>query len=181
MSLKTVGHEELKKYSMIELAEMILQEEGKAMDFKDVFAKIKAIKGFKEDVSNDRLAQFYTDLNVDGRFLTIGSNMWGLKRWYPVEQIDEIITTEPKKKKKTKKKKAAAKEVALIEEDEQDLDTVDDDIDELTRNLAKGDEDEDEDYVAPYDDDYTEDYEDEDFDEDFEDDVEEEEEEEEDN
>nr|WP_231784154.1 DNA-directed RNA polymerase subunit delta [Lentibacillus sp. JNUCC-1] len=166
--MKTVGQDELKKISMLELADMILHEEGKAMHFRDVFAKIQEIKGFSDDESSDRLAQFYTDLNLDGRFLTTGENMWGLKRWYPVEQIDEIITTESPKKTKTKKKKTK-KKAEPVEEEAEDLETVDDDIDELTRNLAKGDEDEDTAFTPEYDDDYDEEFDDEDFDEDDED------------
>src|SRR5699024_1900670 len=44
-----------------------------------------------------KLAQFYTDLNIDGRFTALGSNNWGLKRWYPKSQTSEKNITEEKK------------------------------------------------------------------------------------
>ncbi|MQH79788.1 DNA-directed RNA polymerase subunit delta, partial [Escherichia coli] len=35
--------------------------------------------------------QFYTDLNTDGRFLNVGENLWGLRDWYSVDDIEEKI------------------------------------------------------------------------------------------
>lgn len=132
MSLKKYSHEELARTSMIELADLMLVDKKKALDFRDAFEKIAEMKGFTEEQKHESIAQFYTDLNIDGRFMTTGSNMWGLKRWYPVEQIDEAITEEPKKKKKakkattkttTKKKKKEEEPVA-----EKELDIVDEEL-----------------------------------------------------
>lgn len=125
VSLDKYSHEELVEMSMIELASKILFDEKKAINFRDIFSKIAEIKGFSEEEKKEKIAQFYTDLNVDGRFITLGSSMWGLKRWYPVEQAEEEIKAPAKKK--TKKKKAAVTE----EETEEGLDIVDEDIDEI--------------------------------------------------
>jgi len=130
VSLKNYSHDELERMSMIELANAVLMEEKKAMDFKEIFEKIAEVKNLSETDKQTGISQFYTDLNVDGRFLTIGSNKWGLKRWYPVDQIDEEVTAAPKKKKKKKKKAAAA-----VEEDvgleEEELDIPDEEMDEI--------------------------------------------------
>ncbi|MDY0394260.1 DNA-directed RNA polymerase subunit delta [Virgibacillus halophilus] len=147
MSLKSMNKDELQNKAMIDLATMILTEEKKAMDFHDIYEKVADIKGFTGEGKEEALVQFYTDLNVDGQFLTLGSNMWGLKRWYPVEQIDEDITAEPKKKK-TKKKSPAKKkklddeldmEEIVVDENmkedydprEEDADAFENDYDEL--------------------------------------------------
>lgn len=137
MSFKNYSHDEIAEMSMLEIAHEILLDEKQALDFQDLFNKISEIKGLSKEEKTDRIAQFYTDLNTDGRFLTIGSNMWGLKRWYPVEQAEEEIQAPVKKKKKKaapKKKKAAAapvEEEADIEEDEieDDLDLDDEELD----------------------------------------------------
>src|SRR5699024_5224107 len=104
---------------MIELANLILFDEKEAIHFKEVFDKVAEIKEFPDEQKLDLIAQFYTDLNIDGRFVTTGDNLWGLKRWYPVEQIDEQVSNPSKRKKKAK-----------TEEDD-DLDIVDDEVDDL--------------------------------------------------
>ncbi|OZU88466.1 DNA-directed RNA polymerase subunit delta [Virgibacillus indicus] len=160
MSLKDYSHEELKNLSMIELANLVLLDEKKAINFKDIFERIAEMKDLSNKTKEDYIAQFYTDLNVEGSFITIGDNKWGLKRWYPVEQMDEEVTNAPKKKKKTKKKKKK-------EEKEEELDIADEDIEEIVDDLDDEDEF----------DDLDEEFDDEDFEED-EEEVDDEEEEE---
>lgn len=154
MSLKNYSHEEIQHMSMIEVASLILLDEKKAFHFKDVFDKIAELKGFTDGEKEANIAQFYTDLNVDGRFITTGSNMWGLKRWYPVEQMDEEVTVAPKKKKKAKKKKEEDVEDDLdvveddleIFEDDFDIDDMDEEIDEeFDEEFDENDEDYEED------------------------------------
>jgi len=137
MSLNNHSQEELAKMAMIDLANLLMMEEKKALDFREAFDRVAEIKGFTEQEKEDQIAQFYTDLNVDGRFMTIGSNVWGLKRWYPAEQIDEEIAMAP-----TKKKRAAKKDKDEDFEDE-DFDFEDEDG-EADLDLAAGFDDEEE-------------------------------------
>ncbi|SEO22790.1 DNA-directed RNA polymerase subunit delta [Amphibacillus marinus] len=142
MSIANLSRDELREQSMIELATMVLEREKKAMNYLDIFNKVAEIKGFSEEEKEAFIAQFYTDLNLDGRFLTLGAGQWGMKVWYPVEQIDEEITAEPKKKKKKKKKVTkAAVEKAIEEEDltEVPLDFAEEDYDD--EDIDLGDDD----------------------------------------
>ncbi|GAB3047984.1 DNA-directed RNA polymerase subunit delta [Virgibacillus ainsalahensis] len=128
MSLKEYSHEELKSMPMLELTSAILWNEKKAMNFHDLFSKVAEHKDYSDADKEANIAQFYTDMNVDGRFMTVGSNLWGLKRWYPVEQMDEEVADAPKKKKK---KKAAPKKKKELPPEEEELDIVDEDIEEM--------------------------------------------------
>lgn len=133
MDLQTYSKEELKDMPMIDIAYQILLDEKEALHFKEVFQQIAEIKGFTEEQRKELIAQFYTDLNIDGRFITTGSNLWGLKRRYPADQIDERVSNPSKRRKKTKDDE---------EEDEDDLDIVDDEMDELIEDFADDEEDE---------------------------------------
>jgi DNA-directed RNA polymerase subunit delta len=137
-----INREQLEKYSMIEMAVALLKQEKKAMNYRDIFEEITELKQLDGAERDEAFAQFYTDLNLDGRFLYLGQGIWGLKVWYPVDQIDEEITEEPKKKKKKKVKK---KEIEPsidhpVEEEEEDLTEIP--IDFIAK---KDDEDEDDD------------------------------------
>src|SRR5690625_4682855 len=98
MGLKKYSGEQIQKMSMIELANIVLAEEKKEFNFLDLFQKVAEHKGFTQQQQDDLLARFYTDLNVDGRFTTLGSNIWGLKRWYPVDQTSEKSLAESRKR-----------------------------------------------------------------------------------
>ncbi|GEM01000.1 DNA-directed RNA polymerase subunit delta [Halolactibacillus halophilus] len=146
MSELNINREQLEKYSMIEMAVALLKQEKKAVNYRDIFEEITELKQLNGAERDEAFAQFYTDLNLDGRFLYLGQGIWGLKVWYPVDQIDEEITEEPKKKKK-KKKKAKKKEVEPsidhpAEEEEEDLTEIP--IDFIAKK-DDGDDDDDDD------------------------------------
>ncbi|MGM8211435.1 DNA-directed RNA polymerase subunit delta [Virgibacillus sp. W0430] len=119
MSLDNYSHADVKEMSMIELANLILMDAKEAMNFNDLFSKISDLKAFTESAKSDNIARFYTDLNVDGRFITLGSNVWGLKRWYPINQVGEIAVAEPKAKKR-----------AEVKDDDFELEDIDFELDD---------------------------------------------------
>src|SRR5699024_6385411 len=92
VSVKELSHEEIEKMSMVDVANLILVEEKQPLSFLDTFNKVAALKEWDNDVKKSKVAQFYTDLNMDGRFITNGSNTWGLKRWYKLDEISEELT-----------------------------------------------------------------------------------------
>jgi DNA-directed RNA polymerase subunit delta len=128
--------EEIEEMSMIEVAFLILTDNKEAISFDDLVTKIADAKGMSEKEIEDRISQFYTDLNIEGRYMNIGDNMWGLKEWYPVDkQQDEELTlsVENTPRKRRKKKKKKVEDLLLDEEDldeDEDLLLDEDDLDE---------------------------------------------------
>src|SRR5690606_24322710 len=56
-----------------------------AMIFQEIVKYVGRYKRFTaEDI--DMVAHLFTEINIDGRFVCVGRNLWGLKHWYPVEQ-----------------------------------------------------------------------------------------------
>jgi DNA-directed RNA polymerase subunit delta len=104
---------------MIELAyESLIEKDKQAVPFQDLLNEIVSAAGFSDKVVKSRIAQFYTDLNIDGRFLCLGDNRWGIRDWYPVEQSEEDTITPIKPKKKKAKK--------VVDEDDLDVEDYDD-------------------------------------------------------
>ncbi|UOQ87098.1 DNA-directed RNA polymerase subunit delta [Gracilibacillus salinarum] len=184
MSLQDLTKERAEDMAMIDIATLILEEENKALNFREIFDRVAKIKGLTEAQMDMSISQFYTDLNIDGRFMTKGSNLWGLKRWYPVEEIDEDITPVPKKKKKkkaaAKKKKKKAAPVEEVDETEDLDESIDQDSDNDVVGFDDEDLDSDVDDLSDDEDDFDFDDDedlDDDIDEDFDDDDEEDDEE----
>ncbi|MGG3640419.1 DNA-directed RNA polymerase subunit delta [Bacillus gobiensis] len=163
MSLNQYSQEQLKEMSLVEVAFEIFSDQKKAIPFKDLLNEIASLTGVREEELADRVAQFYTDLNIDGRFLALSDNTWGLRSWYPYDQLDEETQPTVKAKKK-KAKKVIEEDLDLDEFEEVDEDDID--LDDVPVDAVDDDDDDDFDEDEDLDDDLLED---EDFDEDDED------------
>ncbi|MGE8204988.1 DNA-directed RNA polymerase subunit delta [Heyndrickxia sp. NPDC080065] len=151
MSLQQLSKEDLHEMSLIELAHQYLEENKQAISFTDLVDEIANLIGLSKDEIRSRMVQFYTDLNIDGRFISLGENRWGLRTWYPYDQIDEEVTAPVKSKKKKAKKVVEEEEDEFIEEEDLDYDDLDDFEDE--EDLIEDDEEIDEDDFEDIDDD----------------------------
>ncbi|MCP8862877.1 DNA-directed RNA polymerase subunit delta [Latilactobacillus curvatus] len=116
--------------SMIEVAHAILEEKGDTIAFADLTNEIQNYLGKSDEEVRARLSQFYTDLNEDGSFISLGENVWGLRSWYPYESVDEEVNhpedeeDQPTKKKRRKKVNAF---LADVTDDDDVIDYSDDD------------------------------------------------------
>lgn len=173
MKLDVFKGQNKEELSMIEVAHAILEGKGDTIAFADLTNEVQNYLGKSDEEVRARLSQFYTDLNEDGSFISLGENVWGLRSWYPYESVDEEVNhpedeeDQPTKKKRRKKVNAFLADVAddddvidysdddpededLDVEDEAELVVTDDDSsDDLTEYKADlqsiGDDDDDED------------------------------------
>ncbi|UQZ84860.1 DNA-directed RNA polymerase subunit delta [Paenibacillus konkukensis] len=86
-----VGAEQAKEMPMVDLAFELLKAANTPFYYRDLMAEIAKIKGLSEDDVMQVIAQLYTEINIDGRFACVGTNLWGLKRWYPVEKSEDAV------------------------------------------------------------------------------------------
>lgn len=151
--------------SMIEVAHAILEQNGEVMAFSDLVNELQNYLGKEDHEIREQLPQFYTDLNIDGSFISLGDNHWGLRSWYPIDSIDEEVSNfnddlededeAPRRKKKRKKVNAFLgfddedaidyndddpEDTELVEDEEEEIFDDDDDDDE-TKEIADYDSD----------------------------------------
>lgn len=189
MSVEKYTNEELQEMSLIDIAFELLHGAKTPYSFHEIVAEVARLLELSDAEVDSKIAQFYTDVNIDGRFLSLGDNRWGLRTWYTVDKSEEDIVTVTKPKKKKAKKASEddfddydeleEEEYEDFEEELEDDDLLDaeeeDDDDLLDDDLAEEDSDDDD-----FEEDIDETYEmDEDLDEEDEDEAEEEFEEEE--
>ena len=145
---------------MVEVAHAILEAKNEVLDFNQLLVEIQEYMELSDEALESRMARFYTDLNIDGSFISLGDNRWGLRDWYPIDSIDEEIATsmedEEVKKPRKKRKKVNAfgseddlidyndddpEDEELIDDEELDSDDLDDDIDvDLDDDVEEEDE-----------------------------------------
>jgi DNA-directed RNA polymerase subunit delta len=83
--LSKLTPEQAREVPMVDLAFNILKAANTPFYYRDLMNEVAKIKGYTEEDILRLIAQLYTEINVDGRFACVGNNLWGLKRWYPVD------------------------------------------------------------------------------------------------
>jgi len=130
VSLQGFTKEQLEELSLIEMAYAYLKNSKEAISFHDLLKEIAKAAELTEDEVRKNIAQFYTDINIDGRFLSLGDNRWGLRVWYPVDTQEEEVVTVIKPKKKKAKKVVDEDDLEFDEIEDEDYDELDDFVDE---------------------------------------------------
>ena len=131
LDLKVFDGQDKSELSMIEVAHAILAHHGEAMAFVDLTNEVQQYLGKSDEEIRERLAQFYTDLNVDGSFISLGDNTWGLRAWYPFESIDEATVGENEEDEEDDRPKKKRRKVnAFLADTDDDDDVIDYDNDD---------------------------------------------------
>lgn len=126
LSLASYSKEQLKELSLIEMAFEYLKNSKQAISFNELVSEISTAADISQQSIRSRLAQFYTDMNIDGRFLSLGDNRWGLRVWYPVDTAEEEVVSVVKPKKKKAKKVVDEEDLEIDDFDEIDEEEYDD-------------------------------------------------------
>lgn len=152
MELKQFTGINKEELSMIEVAHAILENKGSIVDFADLLVAIQEYLGFNDSELETRMTRFYTDINIDGRFISLGDNRWGLRAWYAIDEIDEEIITSaeeeetPKRKLKKKRKlNAFADSDDMIDYNDDDPEDIDGIYDEEDDSFDEDEDDEEDD------------------------------------
>ena len=104
----------------------------KPVPFQELLNEMISLLGVTKEELGDRIAQFYTDLNIDVPLYCSVRPDVGLRSWYPYDQLDE--ETQPTVKAKRKSEKVVEEDLDLdefeeVDEDDIDLDEMEEDID----------------------------------------------------
>ena len=113
------------KKSMIEVAYQVLTNNNGAMPFVDLWKDVSQEMGFTQTQFEDNIAQFYTDLSLDGRFLNMSQNTWDLRSRHT--SSDSVMDTDS---------------IAIDEDDEDDEESelIEDELDEVEKEVEEENE-----------------------------------------
>lgn len=135
LSLKGYSPEEIKEMSMVEVAYELMVDTKQPFTYGDLVSQVAEIKEMSKEEVMERISYLYTDLNIDGRFISLGENRWGLRSWYPFEQADEEVTQTVRRKKA----KVVEDEDEFVDEDDDLVDEYEDLEDELDELASEED------------------------------------------
>ncbi len=80
------------KKAMIDIAFDSLKAKNKAVVFINLWNEVCEAAGFTQAQAEDNIAQFYSDLSLDDRFVCIEGNQWDLRERHTYNEV--VIDTE---------------------------------------------------------------------------------------
>ena len=92
VKLKDLSAEKIKEMSLIDLCYAYMVEEGiEKLNIYDFLDYIKPLRNVDEEEFTAQAAYFYTDLNLDGRFVCVEDGSWKLRDRLFVEDIKNFV------------------------------------------------------------------------------------------
>lgn len=79
--------ENYKNESMVDVAYGVLVDAGATVKFKDLYNSVCDKLELSEEERSERISLFYTNLSLDGRFVTLGENEWDLRSRQKYEKV----------------------------------------------------------------------------------------------
>lgn len=76
-----------KNMSMVDVAFELMSKKKKAMNFYKLWQEVSEVKGFSEEEAEEKESLFYTNITLDGRFITTGENNWDLRSRHKFNEV----------------------------------------------------------------------------------------------
>ena len=141
MSLKSKKKEELELLSNKDIAYMILEESKNKLNTASLFKKIMKVLELPETVFEDKIADFYTALATDKRFILLANGKWDLRSNHTSDKIIKVTEEDEEDEEEVEEKE---EQEEGIEEDNFDdtEEEYDEDTNEELKDLVVLDEEE---------------------------------------
>lgn len=145
MSLK-MKKEELELLSNKDIAELILENSKRTLNTADLFKKIIKLLELPDSTFEAKIADFYTALATDKRFLLLDNGKWDLRSNHTSDKIIKVIPEDDEEEEEEEEEQ----DDDLVDDNESDEDNFDDtddpdyddDTNEELKDLVVIDEDE---------------------------------------
>lgn len=143
MSIKKMTKDELELLSNKDITNLILEESKKPINTADLFKKIIKLLELPESTFEAKIADYYTALSTDKRFILLEDGRWDLRSRHTSDKVVKITEDEEEEMEENKDDIEES-----IEEDEEDSyddkddDDYNDDSNEELKDLVVIDEDE---------------------------------------
>jgi len=154
LKITALEGQQTSELSMIEVAHALLEQHGKEMPFTEIVKAIQTYLNKSDDEIKASISRFYTEINTDGSFIPLGGNVWALRSWYAIDEIDEEVIALDEIEEDEEEKPAKKRSKVNVFGIEDEIDPEDEENGKETEEDMSYDaeaEDEDKDDVAAYD------------------------------
>lgn len=90
MKLKQIPKEELELMGYDDIALLILQESGKKMKLRDIFAKVINVLGLSEETIDEELMEFFELMSTNKKFVMLDKGYWDLQSRHKLDLVFDM-------------------------------------------------------------------------------------------
>jgi len=144
MSIKSMKKDELELMSNKDIAYMILEESKRKLNTADLFKKIIKLLDLPESTFEKKIADFYTALSTDKRFILLDNGKWDLRSNHTSDKVIKVSDEDDEtgEDEELDEEKELEEEIEEDSFDDTDDTDYDDDTNEELKDLVVIDEDE---------------------------------------
>ncbi len=141
MGIKSLKKEELETLSSKDVAYMVLESSKRKLNTADLFKKVITLMELPEDTFEKKVADFYTSLSTDKRFILLENGKWDLRNNHTSDKIVKVADEddEDEDEDETTEKEEEIEEDSYDDNEDEDYD---DETNEELKDLVIIDEDE---------------------------------------
>lgn len=107
--------------SMLDIAYDYIEKAGKEVNFTELWDYVTTAASMSEETANAKLPRFYSNLMIDGRFITLGKNIWDLRSRHTFQE-GHIDTGEVYREADENTERDEDEEDLLVDEQEENQD-----------------------------------------------------------
>ena len=144
MDLKKMTKDELELLSNKDITNLILEDSKKSMNTADLFKKIIKLLELPESSFEKKIADYYTSLATDKRFVLLEDGTWDLRSSHTSDKVAKVSDEEDEEDIEEKENEEEEETDSLPEDsyDDTDESDYDDETNEELKDLVIIDEDE---------------------------------------
>lgn len=142
MSLKKMKKEELELLSNKDIACLILDESKESMNTAELFKQIISLLELPESTFENKIADFYTALSTDKRFILLKDGTWDLRNHHTSDKVVKVTEDDDDEEEVEEKEDSEEEETNEDNYDDQEPEDYDEDTNEELKDLVILDEDE---------------------------------------
>lgn len=142
MSISKMSKEELELLSTKDITNLILEESKTSINTADLFKKIIKLLDLPANTFETKIADYYTALSTDKRFILLSDGTWDLKNRHTSDKMVKVTDEEDDDEEAVEKDESEESEEPEEDNYDDKEDNYDDNTNEELKDLVIIDEDE---------------------------------------
>ena len=142
MSLKNMSKEDLELLNNKDITYLILEGRKTTLNTADLFKRIIKLLDLPESTFEEKIADYYTALSTDKRFILLSNGTWDLRNRQKSDKVLKVVSDEEDEEDEEAQEKQEEMDIEEDNFDDKEEEEYDEETNEELKDLVIIDEDE---------------------------------------